>query len=223
MSIKFRAIRITGEVKLEDIAEAMQKVLVNFLNPINYSGVFYRDPGNGDTIATMVAFQNKDVSYLDLPDPRLRSSISFTDKKYGFWSAVVSNFRRVTDEKEIAVYISRIVSVAVARELSAQFEKAAALIVSDALCECGYINFQSGVAENGVLVSPDGKDKKVSIRDGRATVSEYSVNEDYRRFFFEYSDRDVEEFLGSLEYLGRIKLMEKKKLIPRVHFETEKA
>ena len=222
MGIKFRAVRITSEAKLEDIAETMQRVLVNFSNPINFSSVFYRDPRDGETIATMVAFQNKDAFYLDRPDPELRSSFSAKARKPGFLSNVFAKFGGAHAEKDVSDYISRIVAVATARQLSTRFHNATAPIVSDTLGECGHITFKNGVAASVVLVSPAGTARKVSISNGSLETSDYSVGSDYQKYFFEQSNMDLEEFLESLEYLGCIQVMAKKELIPNAQFELEK-
>ncbi|MZR62805.1 hypothetical protein [Alcanivorax sp. DP30] len=222
MGAKFRAVRITSEAKLEDIAETMQRVIINFSNPINFSCVFYRDPREGETIVTMVAFQNKDAFYLDRPDPVLRSSFSSKAQKTGFLSNLFSKFGGSPAEQDLSAYISRIVAVATARQLSSRFNNATAHIVSDTLCECGHITFQNGVAASGVLVGPDGTERKVSINNGSMEASEYSVGADYQKYFFDQSNMDLEEFLASLEYLGRIQIMAKKELIPNTRFELEK-
>jgi len=223
LGIKFLAVRVTSEAKLEDVAEIMQRVLVNFSNPINFSSVFYRDPREGETIATMVAFQNKDAFYLDRPDHELRSSFSSKVWKPGFLSNVFSKFGGAHAERDVSDYISRIVAVVTARQLSTRFYNATAHIVSDTLCECGFITFQNGVAASGILVSPEGTERKVSISNGSIEISEYSVGADYQKYFFDKPNMDLEEFLESLEYLGRIQVMAKKELIPTDQFELEKA
>ncbi len=231
MGARFRAIKVEADDgELFEIAKVIQSLLGQFQNPINFSILVYAIPDSTTSkVIELVAFESKEASHLSQPNEELLSVLKIEDekpKKKSFISRFMKSKTENTNPQQHIDYICSLAAVIMAHACSKVLGDATAIILSDTLCECGHIIFNNGTANEGVLVSPDSDDAKVCFKNNSIKILPYEALPDYHQYFLPPQNGsiiDAEEFLDSLNYLGRIQLMLKKEIINSESFELQKA
>ena len=221
MGSSFRATRTKGDVPYKAIALAIQEYLDHFSKPINFSVLFYKDGGAGDTLSVLVAFDSRDQSDYDQPDQDLASSFDIHQPSQGLCKRILRKLRKEAPPLNISRHLSTNIAISLARRISLIFGHAEALMISDSLCEGGHVVFENGLPRTGTIVGFSGDDIRLDFKDGAVSVSSYQPNGDWGDHFFSGEPGDVEEFLEDLEFLGRIQIMKQKAAIPEDELTLE--